>query len=314
MDETAVTGDRDETVLTDDGVRLWATRTGGGATRTGGGAGEPVILCHGGPGLWDTLEEPAALLPDTPAYRWDQRGCGRSQRSGPYGTDRSVADLDGVRRHFGLDRVTLLGHSWGARLALAYALAHPARVSGLIYVAGTGIDADSTWHPAYKEAFLRRLGERRDHRERWEELRGLGDGRTDAQDREYAILQWSVDFTDRDRALAHAEAMATPWFGVNHTCNTTIGAELRRPEATRGLRERCAALRVPVLIVDGEDDIRPRWSVDSLESVLPDVTRTTLAGAGHLPWTEDPEGFRTAVGAFLGGVRRTGARRREDSR
>ncbi|MFE9887417.1 alpha/beta fold hydrolase [Streptomyces scopuliridis] len=60
MDETAATGDRDETVLTDDGVRLWATRTGGGA-------GEPVILCHGGPGLWDTLEEPAALLPDTPA-------------------------------------------------------------------------------------------------------------------------------------------------------------------------------------------------------------------------------------------------------
>ncbi|MFE2637330.1 alpha/beta fold hydrolase [Streptomyces scopuliridis] len=84
--------------------RLWATRTGGGA-------GEPVILCHGGPGLWDTLEEPAALLPDTPAYRWDQRGSGRSQRSGPYSIERSVADLSrrdqddaGGRRAHALDR------------------------------------------------------------------------------------------------------------------------------------------------------------------------------------------------------------------
>ncbi|MFC9653948.1 alpha/beta fold hydrolase [Streptomyces sp. NPDC056937] len=112
--------------------------------------------------------------------------------------------------------------------------------------------------------------------------------------------------------------MATPWFGVNYACDAAIGAELKRPSATHGLRERCAALRVlvlrvpvlrvpvlrvPVLIVDGEDDIRPRWSVDSLEKALPDVTRTTPAGAGHLPWTEDPEGFRAAVGAFPGGVR-----------
>ncbi|MFD7319203.1 alpha/beta fold hydrolase [Streptomyces sp. NPDC059883] len=308
MDVTGVdTTGAGETVLTDDGVRLWAARTGGDA-------GEPVILCHGGPGLWDTLEEPAALLPGNPAYRWDQRGPGRSQRPGPYSTDRPVADLEAVRRHFGLERVTLLGHSWGARPALAYAPAHPARVGGLNYVSGTGIDDDSTWHPAHKEAFHRRLGERPGRRERRQELRERGDGRTDAEDREYAVLQRSVDFTDHDRAEAHAEAMATPWFGVNYACDAAIGAELKRPSATHGLRERCAALRVPVLrvpvlIVDGEDDIRPRWSVDSLEKALPDVTRTTPAGAGHLPWTEDPEGFRAAVGAFPGGVRhRRGSR------
>ncbi|MFD7122344.1 alpha/beta fold hydrolase [Streptomyces sp. NPDC059922] len=179
MDVTGVdTTGAGETFLTDDGVRLWAARTGGDA-------GEPVILCHGGPGLWDTLEEPAALLPGNPAYRWDQRGPGRSQRSGPYSTDRSVADLEAVRRHFGLERVTPLGHSWGARPALAYAPAHPARVGGLNYVSGTGIDDDSTWHPAHKEAFHRRLGERPGRRERRQELRERGDGRTDAEDREY---------------------------------------------------------------------------------------------------------------------------------
>ncbi|MFJ1746904.1 alpha/beta fold hydrolase [Streptomyces sp. NPDC088116] len=292
MDETAEagrTGATAETVLTDDGIRLWAARTAVGA-------GEPVIFCHGGPGLWDTLEEPAALLPGGQVFRWDQRGCGRSQRSGPYRTERSVADLDAVRHHFGVERMALLGHSWGARLALSYALAHPGRVSRLIYVSGTGIDADSTWHPAYKDAFLRQLG---GHCERWEELRARGGDRRQAEDRELAVLQWSVDFADRDRALEYAQAMATPWFGVNHECNATIGAELRRSPAADGLHDRCAALRVPVLIVDGERDIRPRWAVDSLERALPDVTRTTLPGAGHMPWTENPEGFRAATRAFL---------------
>ncbi|MDO0936839.1 hypothetical protein QQY66_35900 [Streptomyces sp. DG2A-72] len=45
-----------ETVTTDDGVRLWASRSG---------RGEPLVLCHGGPGLWDMFEDVAALLADT---------------------------------------------------------------------------------------------------------------------------------------------------------------------------------------------------------------------------------------------------------
>ncbi|WP_267887440.1 alpha/beta fold hydrolase [Streptomyces viridochromogenes] len=40
--------------------------------------------------------------------------------------------------------------------------------------------------------------------------------------------------------------------------------------------------------------------MDSLERALPNVTRVTLPGAGHLPWVEDPKGFRAAVAAALG--------------
>jgi proline iminopeptidase len=65
--------------------------------------------------------------------RWDQRGCGRSERRGPYRLARSVADLEAVRAHLRLDRVAVLGHSWGATLALRHALDHPDRVSALIY-------------------------------------------------------------------------------------------------------------------------------------------------------------------------------------
>jgi proline iminopeptidase len=275
------------TVTTDDGVRLWASRQGQGD--------QALVLCHGGPGLWDMFENVAAMLDDrATVVRWDQRGCGRSERgTGPWTTERFVADLDAVRQHYALDRPVLLGHSWGAQLALSYALAHPERVGGLVYVGGTGIDPVATWRGPFEESFRARLGEVPERLARWREL---VDG-----DRERAVLQWSVDFEDRERALEHAGRMADPWFEINFECNEALGTETRQSWGTPELYAACQNLDVPVLIVDGERDVRPRWAVDSLERALPRVRRVVLPGAGHSPWVEDPEGFREAVGAALRG-------------
>ncbi|SES41690.1 proline iminopeptidase [Streptomyces sp. yr375] len=276
-----------------DGVRLWASRSGSG--------GAPLVLCHGGPGLWDTLGDVAALLADrATVVRWDQRGCGRSQRcEGPWTSARFVADLDAVRAHFGFARTALLGHSWGAQLALSYALAHPERVSALVYVSGTGIGPDADWYPDFAANFLARLGDPPERLARWREL--------PPGDRERAVLQWSIEFQDREHALEHAERMADPWLGINTECNKALNAERERAWGTPELYDACRALDLPVLIVDGAHDIRPRPAVDSLERALPDVRRVTLPEAGHLPWAEDPEGFREAVLTALGGPGGTAA-------
>ncbi|MFH9981404.1 alpha/beta fold hydrolase [Streptomyces sp. NPDC017179] len=282
----------EDMVETDDGVRLWAERSRPDGT--------PLVLCHGGPGLWDMFGDLAGLPAGvTPVVRWDQRGCGRSQRcAGPWTSERFVADLDAVRRHFGLDRMALLGHSWGAQLALSYALAHPERVSALVYVAGTGIGPDEDWHPAYRQNLLARLGEHPERLARWQELTDRP-RRTEAEDRERAVLQWSADFADQKRALALAERTADPWFGVNHECNQGLNAERKRTWGTSGLDAACRRLDLPVLIVDGGRDIRPRTAVDSLERALPRVRRIVFPDAGHMPWVEQPQGFRRAVAAAL---------------
>ncbi|MET7477375.1 alpha/beta fold hydrolase [Streptomyces sp. NPDC005648] len=276
------------TVPTDDGVRLWAVRSG---------EGDPLVLCHGGPGLWDYFEDMADLLADlTPVVRWDQRGCGRSQRAvdGPWTLARFVADLDAVRRHFGLERIRLLGHSWGAQLALGYALAHPERVSGLVYVAGTGIGPDSDWHSGYRANLLARLGERPEHLARRRELDDRPVLSRD-EERESAVLQWSAEFQDGEGALRRAERMATPWFGINHACAEALNQERRHNWGTPELHDACRALDVPVLIIDGAHDIRPRSCVDSLERALPRVRRVILPDAGHMVWTDDPKGFHEAL-------------------
>jgi proline iminopeptidase len=284
-------GPRDETVTADDGVRLWAARSG---------RGEPLVLCHGGPGLWDMFTDVSALLADrATVVRWDQRGCGRSQRcAGPWTLERFVADLDSVRRHFGLRRTALLGHSWGAQLALSHALAHPERVSALVYVAGTGIGPDADWHPAFAENFRERLGDNQQRLSRWRELTDRP-RLTQDEERERAVLEWSVEFEDRGRALEHAGRMADPWLGINDECHRALDEERSRTWGTPELYAACRALDLPVLIVDGARDIRPRSAVDSLERALPRVRRVVLPEAGHLPWAEDPEGFREAVTAVL---------------
>ncbi|WP_033441567.1 alpha/beta fold hydrolase [Saccharothrix sp. NRRL B-16314] len=264
-------------VIADDGCVLWAAELGHGEL----GHGEPLVLCHGGPGLWDMFGGLAELLAArVRVIRWDQRGGGRSERRGPYTTARTLADLDAVRVHFGLPRMALLGHSWGADVALHYALAHPYRVSSLVYASGTGLGQD--WRDEYRRNLAERLGPE-------------PDGVTG---RDAAVRWWTADFADPSTAREHAEALATPWFGVNEEANAALNAESRAWDE-EDLVARCRELAVPTLIVDGAADVRPRWAVDSLAEALPDVARVVLPSAGHVPWVESPGSFGWAVLAHL---------------
>src|SRR5918997_3734191 len=115
-----------ERVVLSDGVSIWTTR---------GGEGPPVMLCNGGAGCCDYLAPVAAMLDDiAQVIRFEQRGCGRSQHAPPYDIETCLTDLESVRAHHGVDRWVIGGHSWGADLALTYALEHTSPVSGLVCV------------------------------------------------------------------------------------------------------------------------------------------------------------------------------------
>lgn len=127
------------------------------------GAGPGLVLCHGGPGMWDYLAPVADMVDDlATTYRYDQRACGRSRGKPAYDLTTAAADLEALRAHWGLSRWVVAGHSWGATLALAYCLRHPARAAGLLYLSGAGIDP--AWHAEYRAnraALLGPEGQRR---------------------------------------------------------------------------------------------------------------------------------------------------------
>jgi proline iminopeptidase len=115
------------------------------------GAGVPFILCNGGPGCCDYLAPVAAMVEDcSRVYRWEQRGCGRSSLTPPYDLETCIADLEALRETLGHDSWIVGGHSWGADLALAYALANPQRTRALVCLSGGRVHNDREWHEAYR--------------------------------------------------------------------------------------------------------------------------------------------------------------------
>lgn len=98
--------------------------------------GYPVIFLHGGPGSGCNPAQRRFFDPSF--YRIiliDQRGCGRSMPAGHVEnntTTHLIADIERLRLHLAISQWLVFGGSWGSTLALVYALAHPAAVSGLI--------------------------------------------------------------------------------------------------------------------------------------------------------------------------------------
>ena len=99
-------------------------------------AGKPVLFIHGGPG--GGTEPRHRRFFDPTAWRivlFDQRGCGKSRPHASLEentTPQLVEDIERLRRHLGIEQWMLFGGSWGSTLALAYAEAHPERVTELV--------------------------------------------------------------------------------------------------------------------------------------------------------------------------------------
>src|SRR6267142_82990 len=98
--------------------------------------GIPAVYLHGGPGSGCQPDHRRLFDPERfHAVLFDQRGAGRSRPKGRREANtlpHLIADMEMIRETFGFTRWMIVGGSWGATLALAYAQAHPHRVTGIV--------------------------------------------------------------------------------------------------------------------------------------------------------------------------------------
>ena len=98
--------------------------------------GKPAIFVHGGPGGGGSTEVRRFFNPEL--YKiivFDQRGCGRSKPHASLNDNTTwhlVSDMERIREKLGIEQWLVFGGSWGSTLSLAYAQAHPTRVSELV--------------------------------------------------------------------------------------------------------------------------------------------------------------------------------------
>jgi proline iminopeptidase len=132
-DSAALSAATEGHVDVDGGVQIFYRLVGSGPDTT--------IVIHGGPGLsMDYFaDDLAPLAARHTLVFYDQRGTGRSSLvsdSVALDAQRFVDDLEALRRHFGLERVSLLGHSWGAAIVALYAMRFPERLERFVILDG----------------------------------------------------------------------------------------------------------------------------------------------------------------------------------
>jgi proline iminopeptidase len=256
------------------------------------GEGPPVVVLHGGPGAHHDYLLPGfdALARGRELIYYDQRGGGRSPvpRHVPVGWTEHVADLEALRERWGLERLTLAGYSWGALLALLYAVDHPRRIERLALVSPA-----PAWRAA-RESYEARFAQRNLDPRFQEERRRLRE--SGLRERDPAAFQ------QRTFELAVAPYFYDPERARQLTPFRVTGRTQQEVWASLGdydLRPRLPVLRdTPSLVLHGEQDPIPLATARTTADLIGAELRS-LPHCGHVPYVEAFEEFREAMDAFL---------------
>jgi proline iminopeptidase len=271
--------------------------------------GIPAVYLHGGPGSGCQPDHRRLFDPERfHAVLFDQRGAGRSRPKGRREDNtlpHLIADMEKIREKFGFERWMVVGGSWGATLALAYAQAHPDRVTGIVLRAtflGTRreieagfLDVLPRFYPVLHADFINVLpaGERAQPIDAY--FRRILDpdaavhgpaarawGETERILSEHTPNRGRLDPVNSSRALP-----ATPFIEAHYFANDCF----MRPNQL--LEEAGRLADIPGIIVQGRYDLLcPPATSHALAAVWREAEIRFVEGAGHTLY--DP-GVRDAV-------------------
>jgi len=279
------------------------------------GQGTPVLVIHGGPGYpfvkpWSGLEP---LTGDHRFYYYDQRGCGESTH--PFdrftgetyfdnlqvldrglGMEVQIADIERIRQILGVDKITLVGHSFGAFMAALYAAEFPAHVQSLVLVS----PAEMLVMPPETGGLFPLIRERLPVSERTA---------FDAFLKEY--LNFNKIFSKSESDLTALNDRMGEYFqeaygkpipvAQGKSGGWMVWAMYIDLGAHHDYRSQMTSTDFPVQIIHGADDLQPEKASRTYLEIYPDAQFEVIPGAGHFSFEEQPAAFAQAVGDFLAG-------------
>jgi len=268
------------------------------------GEGPAIIVLHGGPDFDHTY-----LLPEldrlADRYRliyYDQRGRGRSAAH-VQPEDVTLAsdldDLDKVRQYLHLDKVVLLGHSWGTVLALEYALRYPQNVSRLILMNPAPASADD--YKQLRSDWLEKRPADMEQRKAISATPAYQQG-----DPAAVTAYYRIHFKP---AFAHPEIYEKFMTRLSASFTTEGVIKARAVEARLmietwskpdyNLFPRLKTVTVPALVISGDHEFIPAQSAEHIAHSLPNARLVTLKDCGHFTYMECPTAVRKNIDAFF---------------
>lgn len=264
---------------TDDGVDLHYEVTG---------SGTPIVFIHEFAATSQSWEAQVRHF-----SRWytcitfNARGYPPSQvpsDSSSYSQQRAVQDVIAVLDHAGVERAHVVGHSMGGFAALHLGLNHPDRARSLC-VAGAGYGAE----PEKQEIF---------QRETRNTAAMLLEQGIEAFAMKYSRGPTRLSF-ERNDARGYAEFQKTlSMQSALGLASTQLGVQLRRP-SLYSLKDEMAKLRLPTLILNGDEDTPCIGPALMMKVTIPSAMMSVIPNCGHTINLEAPDEFNRILGAFI---------------
>jgi pimeloyl-ACP methyl ester carboxylesterase len=261
----------------------------------------PVLVCHpGGPGFSaQYFGDLAGLWEKFALVLLNPRGTASSSRPanpGAYRIEDYVSDLEELRKHLGLERMLLLGHSHGGVVAQAYAACHADKVEKLV-LASTLARFGAEQKEAMDELMEKRSGQP------WyaDALAAL----EAEQEGKFSTDEEMSDLVFRELPLyfAHFGAAEAGYLD-------TLKGEKLNGDALRlfnkeifetfDLRGDLGKIQAPTLVITGDDDfICGPLCADEIAAGIKGARKVIVGDSGHMIFIEQPEAFEREVAEFL---------------
>jgi proline iminopeptidase len=251
-----------------------------------------AFLVHGGPG-GDHSGFKGSMQPLTDRMQlvyFDHRGQGRSAR-GPretYTLDNNVEDMEALRQYLGLEKIVVIGQSYGGMVALAYATRYPHNLSHLIAV----VTAPDYRFLARAQEILAERGT--EEQRRVAEKLWAGTFETDEELREYFDVMgpmYARKFDAEKAKERRGRGIVSP-----DAINEGFGGFLRTYDVTDQLRK----ITCPTLVIAGRHDwiCPPEWS-ELIASKIPHADLRIFEESGHSVSGDEPQAFFDVIRGFL---------------
>lgn len=268
--------------VTDDGVKLYFEETGSGI---------PVIFVH--EFAADLRNWEAQMRHFGQRYRaiaFNARGYPPSDvppDAESYSQNRAADDIAAVLDHLGIAAAHVVGLSMGGFATLHFGFRHAARARSLV-VGGCGYGADPAKQAQFQEEAANTIA-------------FILQGDMQAFANRYAYGPTRVQFENKNpRAFAEFKARLAEHSALG-AANTQAGVQRRRP-SLYDLTEEMKALRVPTLILTGDEDWPCLAPGLLMKQMIPSAALSVMPNCGHGINEEEPDQFNRIVGDFLAQV------------
>lgn len=259
----------------------------------------PVLMLHGGPGVPHDYLESLEAFAETgrPVIFYDQLGCGNSDRPddpGMWNVQLFIDELATVRKELALDRIHLLGQSWGGMLAMEYALTQPEGIVSLT------IASSPASMPLWVQE-ANRLREELPPEVQQTLLKHEEAGTTSDPAYEEAMMAFYERYVCRVVPFPDYVQRAFQKMGaqVYNTMNGPSEFHVIGVIKDWDIRDRLGEITFPTLLTSGRFDELTPMQAEIVANGVPGAEWVIFENSAHLPHAEEQERYLQVLNEFL---------------